>query len=66
MKNFTVTIEETCVQDFQVVARSAAEARELARKMYHSGELVLAPGEVQFKQIAVTRTSNDALEWEPF
>lgn len=66
MKNFTVTIEETCAQEFQVAAQSAAEARELARKMYRSGELVLEPGEVQLRRMSVQGGQADEMEWEKF
>lgn len=63
---YTITIEETATKDFEVEANSADEAYEMAEQKYKSGEFVLDPGECQFKQIAVTKPSEETTEWREF
>ena len=62
MKKFTVVIEETVVQEFEVTAKSSSEALEIARKKYKSGELIVEDGECQATQMAVV-SPNTELEW---
>lgn len=64
MKTFVVAIEETIVQEFEVEAKSQAEALARAKELYHSGELVVSPGEVHSKQMAVL--SSTPTVWSPF
>ena len=63
---YTITIEETCAKDFEIDANSAEGAYELAERKYKAGELVLDPGECQFKQIAITKPSAESTEWREF
>lgn len=63
---YTITIEETVVKDFEIEASSADEAYEMAEQKYKSGEFVLDPGECQFRQIAITKPSNECTEWREF
>lgn len=63
---YTITIEEAVAKDFEVEADSAEEAYETAERKYKSGEFVLDPGECQFKQIAVTKPSEETTEWREF
>lgn len=63
---YTITIEETCTKDFDIEADSTEEAYETAEQKYKSGEFVLDPGECQFKQIAITKPSDEATEWREF
>lgn len=63
---YTITIEETNVKDFEIEAESAEEAYEIAEQSYRSGEFVLDPGECQFRQIAITKPSNETTEWRGF
>ncbi len=63
---YTITIEETCTKDFDIEADSAEEAYEIAEQNYKSGEVILDPGECQFKQIAITAPSNETTEWREF
>lgn len=65
MKN-AITIEETNVKDFEIEAESAEEAYKIAEQSYRSGEFVLDPGECQFRQIAITKPSNETTEWRGF
>ena len=60
---YTITIEETVTKDFEIKAESAEEAYKIAEHKYKSGEFVLDPGECQFRQIAITKPSNEATEW---
>ena len=63
---YTITIEETVAKDFEIEARGADEAYEIAERKYKSGDFVLDPGECQFKQIAITKPSNECTEWREF
>lgn len=50
-RTWTVTIEETVDQDFEVEASSMEEAEDIAREKYHNGEFVLEPGELTACQL---------------
>ena len=63
---FKIAIEETVVGEFEVEAENAGEALEIAEEKYKKGELVLEPGEVQFKQMAVIAPSKEVTEWKEF
>ncbi|MBQ9801066.1 MAG: hypothetical protein IJO40_14175 [Thermoguttaceae bacterium] len=65
-KKFTVAIEEIVVDEFVIEAESAEEALEIARAKYKSGEIVLCPGEVQSKMMAVAQPDDEATEWVEF
>ena len=60
---YTITIEETVAKDFDIEADSAEEVYETAEQKYKSGELVLDPGECQFRQMAITNPSEESTEW---
>lgn len=60
---YTITIEETVAKDFEIEANSADEAYETAEQKYKDGEFILDPGECQFRQIAITKPSDEATEW---
>ena len=64
MKKFTIAIEETVVQEFEVWAEDCFEALDIAEEKYNKGEFVLAPGEVQFRQMA--SVGDDPTEWNEF
>jgi len=36
---------------------------KIAEDQYRKGFLVLSPGEVQFKQMAIVKPENEATEW---
>ena len=63
---YTITIEETVTKDFEIEASDTDEAYEMAEQKYKSGEFVLDSGECQFRQIAITKPSNEATEWQEF
>lgn len=64
MKKFIIAIEETVVQEFEVIADDSIEALEIAEQKYRKGEFVLEPGEVQFRQMASVGV--DPTEWIEF
>lgn len=66
MKKFVITIEETISQDFEVIAESSEAAMKIATDKYRKGKFVLRPGEVHFKQMAITKPNNEATEWCEF
>lgn len=66
MIEYTVVIEETVVQEFKIVAKSAEDALKQTEKKYKDGELVLDPGEVQCKQMRVTYPGCEISEWYEF
>lgn len=66
MKKYTIAIEETVVDEFEVEANDAETAVCIAKEKYHKGEFVLAPGEVHSKQIAIISPSEECIEWIEF
>lgn len=66
MKKFIIAIEEMSVKEFEIVANDDAEAIKVAQEKYKKGEIVLDPGEVQFKQICITHPQSDVCEWFEF
>lgn len=63
---FRIAIEETVVQEFDIEAKDAGEAMELAEAKYKSGELVLTSAEVYHKQMAIVAPDNEVTEWSEF
>lgn len=67
MKNkYNVTIEETVSKTFEIIAENENQAKEIAMKRYNLGELVLAPGELTYKQLQVCDGDNTLVDWEEF
>ncbi len=66
MKKYVITIEETVSKDFEVYAEDIAEALGKAEDNYRAGIFVLDPGELIFKQIAVTQPNDECTEWHQF
>lgn len=66
MQIYKIAIEETLVEEFEVMANSAEEALEIAEEKYQEGEFVLAPGEVQYKQMSVIKPVMEATNWIEF
>lgn len=66
MKKFKIAIEETVVDEFEIFADSAEEAIEAVKKQYKNGNVVLCPGEVQYKQIAIKEPENEVTEFVEF
>lgn len=66
MQIYKIAIEETVVEEFEVLANSAEEALEIAEEKYQDGEIVLEPGEVQYKQMSVIQPAVEATNWIEF
>lgn len=66
MKKYTIAIEETVVEEFEVEANDAEDALCIAEEKYHKGEFVVTPGEVQSKQLAIVSPSGECSEWIEF
>ena len=64
---FLVSIEEVVCETFEVDAESVEEARKIVMRAYESGEVVLEPGELVEKRIAVfDEAANEWSEYEEF
>lgn len=53
MKKYTIIIEETVAEEFELEAKDSNEALKIAEEKYAKGEFVLCPGEIQHKQLYV-------------
>ena len=63
MTKYTIAIEETVVEEFEVIAETEKEALEIAHKKYKNKEFMLEPGEMQYAQMAVVKPYKEELEW---
>ena len=66
MKKYTITIEETISQSFDIMANNAEQARAIAIEKYNLGELVLAPGNLIHKQMRLHSDTDNSDEWIEF
>lgn len=66
MKKYTITIEETISQEFDIMAENSEQAKSITIEMYNSGELVLAPGNLIHKQMKLHSDANNSDEWIEF
>lgn len=63
---YTIAIEETVVEEFEIEANDLVEALNIASEKYHKKEIVLCPGEMQFKRMAVVNPYCETTEWIEF
>ena len=61
---FIVNIEEVVSENFEVEADDKEKALEIIMRAYNSGEVVLEPGELVGKRIAVYDEANN--EWSEY
>ena len=66
MKKFIIEIEETVVEEFEIMAENTGKAMRIAEEKYKNGEFVLRPGEAQFKQMSIINPEDEATEWVEF
>lgn len=70
MKKARVVIEETCVEEFEITLEDGESDEDaVIRKAidaYEKGDLVLTPGEVQHRQLAVIVPQKGELQWVAF
>ncbi len=63
---FIIAMEELVVQEFEITADCAEDAMKIAKEQYEKGGLVLSPGEVQLRQMAVVKPKMQATGWYRF
>lgn len=66
MRKFIVSIEETVVEEFEVIAKNAEQAMDIAKQKYDDCEFVLEPGKLISKQMAIIKPGEEAAEWYEF
>lgn len=66
MKKYTVAIEETIVQEFEIWVQDNDDVIDVAVQKYKAAELVLEPGEPQFRQLAIMKPNDETTEWIEF
>jgi len=66
MKTYTIAIEETLCEGFDIEAENEQEAIQKAISMYRNEEIALCPGELQHKQLAVISPNRQKVKWIPF
>lgn len=66
VKKYIIAIEETVVQEFEIMADTAEKAMKIVEEQYKKGILVISSGEAQFKQMAIVKPDNEATEWCEF
>lgn len=66
MEEYTVIIEETVSAEFKITAGSEDEARRIAEKRYNDASLVLEPGDLLCRKMAVFRRGEADAEWTEF
>lgn len=66
-RHFTITIEETVCEDFDIISDNIDNAIIEAIDKYETGEFVLEPGNVGFKQVRAYDGDNSIMSnWEEF
>jgi len=61
---YTVVIEETIADDFEIDAESEKDAISRAINKYKNAEFVLEPGNIQETKISVITESGELSAWE--
>lgn len=66
MVKYTVIIEEVVSEEFEIHANTEEEAQKIAADAYNNGEIVLAPGNLISKKMAVVSHHGEVTEWREF
>ncbi len=66
MKKYMIAIEETCIQEFSVLAENVDEAHRISREKYRNGTFVLDPGELVSTSIGVFDADKNDMTWEDY
>lgn len=67
MKRYKVTVEETVVETFDFELPVDVDVYEYVRKHYYDCDIVLEPGECQFRQMRIHNLDDDSTtDWKPF
>ncbi|WP_407400678.1 DpnD/PcfM family protein [Anaerovibrio sp.] len=62
---YKVIIEETVSESFEIDAHTEADAIDKVIQKYNAGELVLCPGNLEYKQAAILN-DNSENKWITF
>ena len=62
-KKFTIIIEETVSQTFEIEAETEDAAIEIGTAKYKNGEIVLEPGDLQEARICVLNEQGEYDKW---
>lgn len=65
-RKFIIVIEETVTKEFEVFANDSEEALGKAEHNYKTGKYVLEPGNVHFRQMAITKPEKEFTGWFEF
>lgn len=65
-KKFIISIEETVVDEVEIISDTAKNAIKIAEEEYKKGNIVISPGEVQHRQMAVIQPNEEATDWYEF
>ncbi|MBO6305197.1 MAG: hypothetical protein J6M62_09010 [Selenomonadaceae bacterium] len=63
---YKIIVEEVISDEFNIEADSEKEAINKAIKMYKLGDIVIAPGNLEHKQLAIVKSDSHKLEWIEF
>ena len=63
---FTVNIEETINQQFEIEAGNISEAIDIAVRKYKNSEIVLENPEISGRQVAIIKQNDEISEWIEF
>jgi hypothetical protein len=68
MEKFIITLEEIFDHSFEVEAKNAEDALEIAEQKYWNNEFVIPRNNPQFRQIAITDSfpNHESSEWMEF
>ena len=66
MRKFIVAIEETVSEEFNLSADTPEEAMRIAKGKYENGVLIVSPGEVHLRRMAIVNPEDDTTEWHGF
>lgn len=68
MKKYTIVIEETVAEEFEIQAKNEADAVEKAMQKYKAAEFVLEPGVLQNVRVALVKPDKDdsEIKWIEF
>ena len=65
MKRYEVNIEETVVETFSFEIPDDVDIYDYVRNNYYNGNIVLEPGECQFRQMRIHNLAEDSYsEWQ--
>ena len=63
---YKVVVEEVVSDVFEMEANSEKEAISKTINMYKSENIILSPGNLEHKQIAIIKPNTEVLEWIEF